>query len=234
MPRPTNKRKQVEEGSGDETLPAPKKTRRTRNTVKFAETVQAVSFNEYSKPKSILQTRSAPFPTTPESPDAIQSPSSESFIEPEGDEFDTEAANMMRKLAAAAMQLVEDAPKGRLEQRLEQDLKAAQRELASTKMDLENVRFYEKMLLQVRDLADANERAKTAHAELQEALLANGRLENKFRTLEGRSKSADEEVEKLQRQVITLREEKAEMEKLLRQKTAKERAEVDDGFASRT
>ena len=136
----------------------------------------------------------------------------------------------MRKLATSAMQLVEEAPK----ERLKQDLKAAQRELASTKMDLENVQFYEKMLLQLRDLADANERAKTAHAELQEALLANGRLVSKFRTLEGRLKSADEQVEKLQRQVVTLMEEKAEMEKLLGQKTAKEMAEVDDGFASRT
>ncbi len=82
----------------------------------------------------------------------------------------------MSKLAAAAMHMAEDAP----QERLKQDLAAAQKELASTKRDLEEVQYYEKVLLQSRELSDAIKRADTTQAKLQEALLANGRLENKF------------------------------------------------------
>ena len=133
----------------------------------------------------------------------------------------------MSKLAAAAMHMVEDTP----QEGLKQDLAAAQKELASTKKDLENVRFYEKVLLQSRELLDAIKRAETAQPKLQEALLANGRLENKFRTVEGRVKSSDEQVGKLQREVAVLKEENAEMKKLLRLKTAKETVEASDGLA---
>ena len=129
----------------------------------------------------------------------------------------------MSKLAAAAMQMAEDARK----ERLQQDLAAVQKELAFTKSDLEDVRFYEKILLQSRDkaacaLADTNKRSKAAHAKVKEALLANGKLENKCRSLEGQLNRANEQVEELQRELVLVREEKAETEKLLVKKTAKE------------
>ncbi len=133
----------------------------------------------------------------------------------------------MSKLAAAAMHMIEDVP----QERLKQDLAAAQKELASTKRDLENVRYYEKVLLQSRELSDAVKRADTTQAKLQEALLANGRLENRFRTVEGRLKSSDEQAKKLELEVGALKEENAQMKKLLGQKTAKEIVRAGDGFA---
>ncbi|CAD6566323.1 MAG: hypothetical protein ASARMPREDX12_008181 [Alectoria sarmentosa] len=240
MPRSTNKRKTVEEDSGNEARHD--KTRRmSKNTVKFANTVQgqskdglnpldtytdsklAVTFGEYQKPKSILKTSSTSLPTAPGSPDTASSSSQEPSEQPEEEEFDTEEADDMSKLAAAAIQMAEDAHT----ERLEQDLAAIQKELAFTKSDLEDVRFYEKILLQSRDkaacaLADANKRSKAADAEVKEALLANGKLENKCRTLEGQLNRANEQVEELQRELVLVREEKAKTEKLLVKKTAKE------------
>lgn len=138
----------------------------------------------------------------------------------------------MSKLAVAALKLAKKVQK----ERLEQDCATAQKELALTKNDLENVRFYEKILLQSRDkaanaLADANKRTETAQAEVREALLANSRLDNKYKTLEGRLKRADAQVEKLQRELTIAREEKEEMEKLLGKKTAMEMAKGGDGVA---
>ncbi|KAF6233880.1 hypothetical protein HO173_008092 [Letharia columbiana] len=238
MPRATNKRKEAEEGSSDETPPVRQnKTRRTSgNTVKFAHTVQAVSFGEYQQPKSILKTRSEPFPIAPGSPNTARSPSPEPSKEFEEEEFDREEVDTMRKLAEAAINL---ARKARKEQ-LEHGLAAVQKELAFTKNDLENVRFSEKIYMQstekvmqsrdklVRALADADKRTETARAEVKEALLAQGKSENKSRALELQLKRADEQVEKLQQELAVIRE-KEEKGKLLGKKTAMEKADGGNG-----
>ena len=140
---------------------------------------------------------------------------------------------MLSKIAAAA---IETAKKD-YKKRLEQDLAAAQQELAFTKNDLESVRDGEKILtrtlMQTREkaaraLADANKCTQTAHAEVKEARLENGRLENKLKTLEGQLKRADGQVEELQRELAVLKEEKANFENLLAEQTDKGTAEMDN------
>lgn len=133
----------------------------------------------------------------------------------------------MRTLATAALQLAEKAYK----KRLEQDVAAAQKELASTKDDLEAVRGHQENLLQVKDkavgaLGDANKRTETACAEAKEALLANGKLESKVRSIEDQLARVNGEVEELRRELTVVREEKARTERLLEEQTAKSTAEV--------
>ena len=190
----------------------------------YSDTETAVGFSKQQQPKSILKTRSAPFPTAPMSSDVAASPSPESpaLSEEEEEQFDKIEADRMSMLAAAALKLEKRTRK----ERLDQDLAAAQRELALTKYDLELVRFAKKSLTQSRDkavcaLADADKRADAAETEAREASMDNSRLENKIRSLEDRfkgaeerAKSADEQVEKLQRELTIVKEEKAEMEKL--------------------
>lgn len=171
-------------------------------------------------PKSILKTRMQTPPDGPTSLDREEAALMDSK-QPEEEEVDEEEAPM-RAIAATALLMVEDTD----QERLIQKLKAAQKELASTKKDLENVRFYEKTLLQSRELMDANKRAETAEAELSKALLAYDRMQNKYKTLEGRLKSSDAQVEELRRGLAVVRDEKAKMGKLLEFKTAKETGEA--------
>lgn len=132
----------------------------------------------------------------------------------------------MSEIATAAIKMAKQAAK----EQLKQDLGAAQKELAFTNNDLENLRLYQKTLEQSRDkatsaLADANKRTETANAKVEEALLANGKLANKCRSLEGELNRAGGQVEKLQLELAVVRKEKAEMEGLLGDKTAKKTAE---------
>ena len=170
--------------------------------------------------KSSLKTKSASLLTAPESPNAGNSPPFKASEQPEEEELDTEEGNTVIALAAAAMEMAEDARKERL-----------QKHLASTGKSFENVDFYREVLLESRDLMDTRKRAETALAELKEALLANGRLENKIKTLETQVKRPEERIEKLQRDLAVFREEKTEMEILLREKTAKETLEAGEGVA---
>ena len=121
----------------------------------------AVSFNEDEKPKSILKTRTTPFPIAPESPDAANSPSPERFKQSEDEEFDTEEVDAMRQVAAAALEAAKRAEK----KQLKEDLAACQRALALTQNDLENANLGVKTYMQASDrakcaLENANKRTK--------------------------------------------------------------------------
>ena len=191
-------------------------------TVRFADTIQdqrkgsassqmyshsspiAISFSEHHQPISILKTRSTPFPTAPGDPVREGAPPPEAVKQPEDEEVDTEESNVMRKLAA--LQAVKRAKKGQLKQ----DLAAVQEELELTRKDLENVRFREKITMQARHravlaLEDVNKRMEASQAGLKEVLLANGELETKLGI-------ADEQVEKLERELAIVRRKKSEME----------------------
>lgn len=154
---------------------------------------------------SILKTRSTPFPTAPGAPVRERAPSPEPLKQPKDEEFDIEESNVMKKLAA--LQALKRAEK----EQLKQDLASAQKELELTRYELENVRFGEKITMQARDravraLKDANERMEAVQTELEEVLLANGGLETKLGI-------ADEQVEKLERELAVVRRKKSEMEK---------------------
>ena len=193
------------------------------STVRFADTIQgqrkgsfssqtysdssqiALSFSEHHQPTSILKTRSTPFPTAPGAPVRERAPSPEPLKQPKDEESDIEESNVMKKLAA--LQALKRAEK----EQLKQDLASVQKELELTRYDLENVRFREKITMQARDravraLKDANELMEAGQAELEEVRLANGRLETKLGI-------ADEQVEKLERELAVLRWKKSEMEK---------------------
>ena len=191
-------------------------------TVRFADTIQdqrkgsaspqmysdssqiAISFSEHHQPKSILKTRSTPFPTAPGDPVREAAPSPAPLKQPEDEEVDTEESNVMKKLAA--LQAVKRAEK----EQLKQDLAAVQEELELTRKDLENVRFREKITMQARQravlaLKDANKRMEAGQAELEGVLLTNGKLETKLGI-------ADEQVEKLERELAIVRRKQSEME----------------------
>lgn len=170
--------------------------------------------------KSSLKTTSAPLLTAPESLNAANPPPFKTSEQPEEEEVDTEEGNTIIALAAAAMKMAEDGRKERL-----------QKDLASTGKSFENVDFYREVLLESRDLVDTRKRAETALAELKEALLANGRLENKIKILEAQVKRSEELIEKLQRDSAVVGEKETEIEKSLREKTAKETPEVGEGVA---
>lgn len=128
----------------------------------------------------------------------------------------------MSMLAAAAVKMEKDIRK----KQMKEDHSEALKQLAITRNDLEVAHDFEKDLVRSRDkairaLVDANKRADTAGAEVKEAQSANSRLENKFRTMQGLLEKRDELVEKLQGDLTVIRGEKAEMEKLLREITAK-------------
>ena len=168
----------------------------------------AISFNENEKPKSILKTRSTPFPIAPESPDAANSPSSEPVKPPEDEEFDAEEVDAMRRVAAAALEV---AKRAKIEQ-LKEDLAASQKKLALTQNDLENANLGVKTYMQASDrakcaLENANKRTKATETELKEALLRIESLESKLRV-------ADGQIEKLQRELGVIYEEKVEVEEL--------------------
>ena len=167
---------------------------------------------------SILKTRSTPLPTAPGVPVRERAPSPEPFKQPKDEEFDIEESNVMKKLAA--LQALKRAEKDQLKQ----DLASVQKELELTRNDLENVRFREKITMQARDravraLKDANECMQSGQAELGEVLLANGSLESKLRI-------ADEQMEKLERELANFREEKSGMDESMWEKTADDTAKV--------
>lgn len=193
------------------------------STVRFADTIQgqrkgsyssqtysdssqiALSFSEHHQPMSILKTRSTPFPTAPGAPVRERAPSPEPVKQAKDEEFDIEESNVMKKLAA--LQALKRAEK----EQLKQDLASAQKELALTRYELDNVRFGENITMQARDravraLKDANERMEAVQTELEEVLLANGGLETKLGI-------ADEQVEKLERELAVVRQKKSEIEK---------------------
>lgn len=154
---------------------------------------------------SILKTRSTPFPTALGAPVRETAPSPEPLKQPKDEELDIEESNVMKKLAA--LQALKRAEK----EQLKQDLASVQKELELTRYDLENVRFREQITMQarnraVRALRDANGLMEAGQAELEEFRLANGRLERKLGI-------ADEQVEKLERELAVVRRKKSEMEK---------------------
>ena len=123
-------------------------------------------------------------------------------------------------------------------QRLKHDLAATQQELAFVKNNLAVVRDGEKDLKQAlrqarsesaRSLTDANfadKRTKTAHAEVREAMLVNGKLEDKYRTLEDQLKNSHGQVEELQRELAVVKEENSNFKKMLGTKTANKTADL--------
>lgn len=154
---------------------------------------------------SILKTRSTPFPTALGTPVRETAPSPEPLKQPTDEELDIEESNVMKKLAA--LQALKRAEK----EQLKQDLASVQKELELTRNDLENVRFHEQITMQARDRAvrafrDANELMEAGQAELEEVRLANGGLETKLGI-------ADEQVQKLERELAVVRRKKSEMEK---------------------
>lgn len=136
--------------------------------------------------------------------------------------MDREKGHTLPTLAATAIKIVEDA---RTEQ-LKPGLVAAHKESA-----FENDNIYKEVLLEAKELTETRNRAETALKDLKEALLANDRSENKVETLETQLKKSEEQVENLQRELAAIKEEKAEMEKILGEKTAKETLEAGKAVA---
>ena len=173
------------------------------------------------QPKSIKKDKSTPSPAALASPETLKSPSPEPALQPDEEEFDKIEVDRMKMIAAAAAKLEKDARK----KRMEEDFADVQKQLELTKFNLDIARDSEKRILYSQDKA---ERALVdARKEIEEARLANGRLENKLRILQGLFKRKDEQIEKLQQELVVTKEAKAEMERLLERKTAKETAKVD-------
>ena len=183
----------------------------------YSDNQIAVSARKMQHPRSTLKSISTgtPLTTIPESPEASGSSSLEPSWEPEGEVDGAEEADTVTELAAAAVNMAEKAQK----ERVEKDLAASLEKHQSTETDLGNYQIYKEALLESRDLSDARERAESAPAEVKEISLANETLEDKLKRLE-------QQVEDLQQKLAVVREEKAEMEKLVREKMAKETPEA--------
>lgn len=143
--------------------------------------------------------------------------------------MDRDEGDITTTFAATAMKMTEDARM----KRLQPGLVASHKELASTGTDRENEKIFKEVLLEERELWDTRKRAEAVTAELKQALLANGKLENMVKTLENKVevletqvKKSEEQTEKLERELALVREEKANKEKSVREKTAKEGPEA--------
>lgn len=182
----------------------------------YSDSQIAVSVGKlrYPRVKSII----TPLPTIPELSETSESSFPDPSSDPEQKIDGAEEVNAMRELAAAAVHMAEQAQ----EKRMENDLSASLQKHRSTETDLKNYQMYKEALMEFRDLARVRERPESAPAEVKEIPLAKETLESKLKRLEQR-------VEDLQQELAVVREEKAEMEKLLHEKIAKETPKAGRG-----
>ena len=161
----------------------------------------AISLDDNQQPKPPRKNPPTPLPTAPGYPEPSK-PHEEKI-------FNTEEAKELSKIAAAAL----DALKTSEKKQLKEDLAAARNELEIAKNGIHNLRHQIATHEAASDTAqraleDVKKRKEAIAGELSKALWRNHDWENQLR-------DKDEMVEKVRRELARVKEEKAEMEKLL-------------------
>ena len=141
-------------------------------------------------------------------------------MRPKEAKTNTEEGESIAALAVIVMKKSKDAHT----ERLHTGLSTSHKDFIPLGTDRGNEQIYQKALWETRELVDTRKRAENVTADLKEALLANERSENRVKTLETQLKRSEERVENLQRELAAIKEVKAEMEKLLGEKTAEKNA----------